>query len=120
MSSRLTKSLELLVGRWEPPLATALAKLGLGVVLPAVFFIYGISCGLSRHATVVTRGGLAEIAGLPAVAVGIAYAAIGLILYVHICWDGHPYFSGLRDAARQLLLLVIVVALAATFGLALI
>ncbi len=120
MSSRLTKSLELLVGRWEPPIVTALAKIGLGIVLPAVVLFYGISCGLSRHATVITRGGLSEIIGLPAVAVGIVYATIGMILYVHICWEGHPYFAGLRDAARQLLLLVMIVALAATFGLALI
>ena len=120
MSSRLTQSLELLVGRWEPPLITVLARFVLGIVLPAMVLFYGISCGLSRHATVITRGGLAEIAGLPAVAVGVAYAAIGMILYVHVCWDGHPYFAGLRDAARQLLLLVMIVALAATFGLALI
>lgn len=120
MSSRLTKSLELLVGRWEPPIVTALARFVLGIVLPAVVFYYGISCGLSRHAMVITRGGLSEIIGLPAVAVGIAYAAIGIIIYVHICWDGHPYFSGLRDAARQLLLMVMIAALAATFGLTLI
>ena len=120
MSARLTKSLELLVGRWQPSIATAVARFALGIMLPAVILFYGISCGLSRHATVITRGGLAEIIGLPAVAVGIAYAAIGMILYVHICWDAHPYFAGLRDVARQFLLLVMIVALAATLGLALI
>jgi len=120
LNSRLTKSLDLLVGQWQPSIATAMARFCLGIVLPSIIVIYGISCGLSRHATVITRGGLAEIIGLPAVAVGIAYATIGLMIYVHICWDGHPHFAGLRDAARQMLVLVIVVALAATFGLALI
>ena len=120
MNSRLTKLLELLVGRCEPPIVIALAKLAAGIVIPVVVLGYGISCGLSRHATIPTRGGLSEITGLPAVAVGIAYAAVGVIIYVHICWEDHPYLAGLRDVARQLLLLVILVALAATFGLALI
>ena len=120
MRLRLTKWLEWLVGRWEPPLFTAFAKFGLGIVIPAIVLVYGISCGLGRHATVIARGGLTEITGLPAVAVGIAYATIGLFIYVHVCWDDHPYFAGLRDVARQMLLGVIIVALVATFGLALI
>ena len=119
VNSRLIKFMQLLVGRWEPPIVVAFAKLGLGIVIPGVVLLYGISCVLSRDAKVIARGGFSEINGLPAVAVGIAYATIGMIIYVHICWDNHPYFAGFRDAARQLLLVVIIIALGATFGLAL-
>ena len=74
----------------------------------------------SRYAKIVARGGLAEITGLHAVAVGIAYATTGVFIYVHISWDDHPYLTGFRDIARQLLLVMIIISLAATFGLALI
>ncbi len=119
MKMKLVKFMELLVGRWEPPIAIAFAKLGLGIFIPIVILIYSLSCVLTRHAPVIARGGISEVSGLPAIAVGIAYATIGLIIYVHICWEDHPHLSGLRDAARQLLLVVIAIALAATFGLAL-
>lgn len=75
---------------------------------------------MSQYAIVPDRGRLARVNGLPAIAVGIAYATIGVILYVRICWDDHPYFAGLRDVASQILLLVVILALAASFGLALI
>ena len=120
MTPRLTKLLEMLVGKWEPAIATALGKFGLGIVIPTAILVYAISCALSRESKVITRGGLAEITGLPAVAIAVAYATIGVIIYVHVCWDDHPYFAGLRHLALQFLLLIIIIALAATFGLALI
>jgi hypothetical protein len=111
MKSRFVKFLELLVGPWEPPIAVAFAKFALGIVVPIVILRHGLSGILTRQAVV---------SGFPAVAIGIAYVALGLIIYVHICWDDHPYLAPFRDLARQLFLIVIIISLVATFGLALI
>ena len=111
--------MELLVGRWEPPIVVAFAKLGLGIVIPTLVLLYGVSCVVNQHALIIARGGFSRISGLPALSAGIAYVAVAMIIYVHICWDDHPYLGGFRDVVRQLLLVVIVIALAATFGLAL-
>ena len=72
MNSRFVKFLELLVGRWEPPIAVAFAKFALGIVVPIVILRHGLSGILTRQAVVITRGGFAGVSGLPAVAIGIA------------------------------------------------
>ena len=120
MIPKLLRCLELVVGRWEPPIAVAIARLVLGVAVPVGILVYGVSCILARQAPIPTRGGIAEAFGLPAVAVGIAYAALGLLVYVHVCWEEHLYLAGFRDVARQVLLVVVALSMAATFGLALI
>jgi hypothetical protein len=120
VDSRFVKFAELLIGRWEPPIAVAFAKFGLGIVVPVAVLIYGLSGILTRQSRVLARGGLSEVSGLPAIAVGIAYVALGLTIYIHICWEDHPYLAPFRDLGRQLLLVVLAVALVATFGLALI
>jgi hypothetical protein len=111
--------LELIVGRWRPSIATAVAKLGLGILCPSVVLVYALRCLFARQAHIITRGGLSQVFGLPAVAVSVAYACVAMIIYVHVCWEDHPYLGGVRDIARQCLLLAIIIALAATFGLAL-
>ncbi len=115
----LHRILKALVGRWQGSVVP-IAKLGLGIVIPALIFAYGTSCIIGRHAYILDRAGRpAAVSGLPASAIGLAYAAAGLLLYVHICWEEHPYLAGVRDFARAFLLTVIAVCLAATLGLAL-
>lgn len=117
----VVKILEALVGRWQGPLAVAFARIGLGIVIPGAIVAYGIACVAGRRAHIIDRAGrLAEVSGLPAVAVGIAYAAVGLLVYVHVCWEEHAYLAGARDLVRSILLGVVAVCLAATLGLALI
>lgn len=117
---RLGRFLELLVGRWQPSPAVAIARLGLGVVCPGLILAYAVSCIIDRQALILARGGLTHVQGLPAVAVGTAYACLAAFLYVHVCWDDHPHLAGFRDFARQLLLLAIFILMAGTLALALI
>jgi len=117
VNARLEKLLEWLVGRCDP--LAAITRVVVGLAVPAVFLVYGVSSMLARRAMVIARHGFAEIVGLPAVAAGFAYAAAALLLYVHVCWDDHPHLGGLRDATRQLLAVVVIVAFAVTFALAL-
>jgi len=114
------RALELLVGRWQPSLAVAFAKLVFGIVCPVLIVAYAVSSIVARDAVIYARGGLTHVQGLPAVAVGIAYACVAGLLYVQVCWEDHPQLSGLRDFARKVLLLVIALLLAGTFALALI
>jgi hypothetical protein len=111
--------LELLVGRWQPSLAVAVGRLALGILIPVMILLYALKCIVGREALVIARGGLTHIQGLPAVAVGVAYACAALVLYVHICWEDHPHLAALRDTSRFILLLAIAVCLAATFTLVL-
>jgi hypothetical protein len=111
--------LDLEIGRWRPSVATAVARLGLGVLAPIPILAYAVTCMATGRALVISRGGLAMIYGYPAMAVGVAYACVAFLIYVHVCWEDHSYFAGLRDFARQLLLMAILIAMAATFGLVL-
>ncbi|MBN1853844.1 MAG: hypothetical protein JW829_14015 [Pirellulales bacterium] len=120
MKPGYVKLLEWIVGRCEPPLIVPLAKLVAGVVIPGIILSYGLIGIFSGNAPIIARRGLTNVTGLPAISVGIAYVAVGLFLYVHFCWENHATFAGLRDVARKILLLVIAIALAATFGLALV
>ncbi len=119
MKPHFAKLLELAIGRWRPDVSTAVAKFGLGVLCPSPILLYGLSCVFSRQASIPTRGGLAPVIGLPAVAVGVVYVCVALMLYVHVCWEDHPLLAGCHDAARKLLALVIAIALAVTVALAL-
>lgn len=112
--------LELLVGRWQPSLGVAIARLGLGIVCPALILAYAVSCIVARQALIIARGGLTHVHGLPAVAIGLAYACVAALLYVHVCWEDHPRFAGLRDFARQALLIAIFLLLGSTIALELI
>lgn len=115
------KLLEALVGRWHGSIAVPLAKIGLGIVIPGLIVAVAVACMLRRHAYIIDRTGhLADVTGLPAIAVAIAYAAVGLFIYVHVCWEEHTQLAGIRDFARQILLGVIGVSLATTLALALI
>jgi hypothetical protein len=117
----IAKILEALVGRWRPSVAVLIARLILGIAIPALIVAYGVRSVFSGHVYILDRTGRpTDVSGLPAVAVGIAYAAAGLIVYVHVCWEEHAYLAGAREFARTILLGVIGAALAATFGLALI
>jgi hypothetical protein len=109
--------LELLIGRWRPSVATAVARLGLGVLCPGIVLAYALRSLFVRQIYIPSRTGLREIVGLPAVAVGVIYACVAMIIYVYVCWDDHPHLSGLRDSATRFLLLAIFIALAAAFGL---
>lgn len=121
MRAVIARFVEAIVGRWQPSIGVAIARLILGIAIPALIFMYGLSCVFSHQAYILDRTGRpTEVSGLPALAVGIAYAAAGLLLYVHVCWEEHAYLAGVRDFARSILLLVIGTALAATLGLALI
>jgi hypothetical protein len=115
----LNSCLELVIGRWRPSLAVAAARLGLGVVLPGLILAYAVRCMVLGRALIISRGGLATVHGYPAVAIGVAYACAALFIYVHVCWEDHAYFAGLRDVARQLLLVIMFISIAATVGLAL-
>ena len=115
-----TRLLELLVGQWQPSAAVAAARVALGIIVPTFIVAYAIRCVLTGNATIIAKEGVREVTGLSAVAIGLAYAAAGLFLYVHVCWEYNPRLAGLRDFARQLLLVVIAASLAATFALALV
>jgi hypothetical protein len=116
---RHERLLELLVGRWQPYLAVAFGRFALGIVFPGLILLYALSCIAAREAPIISRGGLSRVFGLPAMAVGVAYACAALVLYVHICWEDHPHLAGFRDFARSILLLAIAISLAATFALVL-
>jgi hypothetical protein len=118
MNSRTTKLVEIITGRRDP--AAAASRAVLGVLVPLVVITYALSCIVMREATIIGKGALETVIGLPAVAVGVAYATAGVILYVYVCWDDHPQFAGIRDAVLQLLLIVVALAMAVTFALALI
>jgi hypothetical protein len=93
--------------------------LGLGVLVPSLILAYAVRCMVIGRALVISRGGLATVHGYPAVAIGVAYACVALFIYVHFCWEDHAYFAGLRDVARQFLLVVMFFSMAATIGLSL-
>ena len=118
--NHLLRLLDSILGLSDTSRESRLGRLVKGVVIPSVPLIYGVSCVVSRHAMIIGRGGIASLSGLPAIGIGVAYAAVGLLIYVHSCWEDHPQLAGARDAARGVLLLVIIVALLSTFALVLI
>jgi hypothetical protein len=117
--NRYEKLLELLVGRWQPSPAVAVGRLIVGIVVPGLILAYALRCIVIRQALIIGKGHLDHAVGLPSVAVALAYACAALLLYVHVCWEDHPHLAGLRDFARQVLLLAIILCLVATFALAL-
>jgi hypothetical protein len=118
MNATLEKLAEFIVGRRDLP--TVCARTAFGVIFPAFILGYGLKCVFTRHATIIGRGHLEEIIGIPALAAGIAYSLAGIAVYIYICWDDHPRFAGLREAVLQFLLIAIALLFAATIGLALI
>jgi len=116
---RYERLLELLVGRWQPSLAVAVGRLIAGIVCPVLILAYALRSIAIRRALIIGKGHLDHVEGLPAIAVGLAYACVALLIYVHVCWEDHPHLAGLRDIARFVLLLAIAILLAATFTLAL-
>jgi hypothetical protein len=50
----------------------------LGILIPAMIVLYGVRSMLNRQAMIPSRGGLAQIIGLPAAAAGFAYALLGV------------------------------------------
>lgn len=108
-----------ILGLSDPSLEHRVLRFVWGLAVPLVLVGYGISCIVARQASIFTRRGLTEVVGSTAVAVGIAYAAIGLLVYVHCCWEDHPLFAGVRGPARYLLVGVAAAALASTFALTL-
>jgi hypothetical protein len=117
MNLNFQKLAEFIVGSRD--LATMCVRTVFGVVGPATILGYGISCIVSRQATIIGRGALEHIIGLPALVAGVAYSLAGVAAYVFICWDDHPHFSGVRDTLLQLLLIAIAILFAATIAIAL-
>jgi hypothetical protein len=63
--------------------------LGAGVALAPIY--YGIRCLVTDHATFLgSRGARLDVTGSPAIAMAIAYIAIGLFIHAHWFWGLHP------------------------------
>ncbi len=90
-------------------------KLLMGLIAPALPFLYGLSSVLSEHSKFIGRRGFVNLSGFSAVAAGVAYLSLGLLLHVHNCWADHPRLAGVADAARGLLALVFGVGVLAMF-----
>lgn len=78
----------------------------LGVGLALVPIIYGIRCLQTGQATMFgNRGARLEVTGSEAVAMAIAYIAVGVFIHGHWFWGLHPKLAGLSPLPKVLGLL---------------
>ena len=79
----------------------------LGVGLALIPICYGIRCLQSGHATFFgSRGARLELTGTEAVAMAIAYIAIGVFIHAHWFWGLHPRLEALSPILKVLAILV--------------
>jgi hypothetical protein len=84
----------------------------LGVGLALIPICYGIRCWQTGHATFFgSRGSRLDLTGSSAVAMAIAYIAVGVFIHAHWFWGLHPKLEPLSP------ILKVVAALAFLGGL---
>jgi hypothetical protein len=105
------KFLDAILGITDNSTENRISKLLMGIIVPALPVLYGVSSVLSRHSKFIGRGRMADLSGLAAVAAGIGYLSLGLFIHVHYCWKDHPKLAGGADAASVFLILVVGLAL---------
>jgi len=94
--------------RWAPRYVRRLVKTWLGGVgLALVPVSYGVYCLCSGHARL--RG--LELHGSAAVALAIAYIAVGALMHVHWFWGSWPRLNLLRTILKGVALIVFVTSL---------
>jgi hypothetical protein len=78
----------------------------LGVALAMLPIYYGIRCLQSGHATFFgSRGSNLELTGTSAVAMAIAYIAVGVFIHAHWFWGLHPKLLALSPILKVLAVL---------------
>ena len=79
----------------------------LGVGVAAIPIYHGIRCWQTEHATFLgSRGARLELTGSAAVAMAIAYIAVGLFIHAHWFWGLHPKLEALSPVLKALAVLV--------------
>ena len=79
----------------------------LGVGLALIPIYYGIRCLQTGHTAFLgSRGGRLDLTGSPAVAMAIAYLAVGAFIHAHWFWGLHPKLEPLSPILKVLALLV--------------
>lgn len=79
----------------------------LGVGLALIPIYYGIRCMQAGRTTFFgTRGARLELTGSEAMAMAIAYIAVGLFIHAHWFWGLHPKFGALSPILKVLATLV--------------
>jgi len=79
----------------------------LGVGLALVPIGYGIHCLLTGHAKFFgRRGSHLDLTGSAAIAMAIAYIAIGVFIHAHWFWGLHPKLTALSPILKVLAVLV--------------
>lgn len=83
----------------------------LGVALALAPIGYGVRCLVTEHATLIgSRGSRLEVTGSAAVAMAIAYMAVGLFIHAHWFWGLHPRLSPWSPVLKILTLLTFLAA----------
>jgi hypothetical protein len=79
--------------------------LGVGFALIPIY--YGILCLQTGHATFFgSRGSRLDLTGSSAVAMAIAYIAVGVFIHAHWFWGLHPKLEALSPNLKVLAVLV--------------
>lgn len=79
----------------------------LGVGLAMIPIYYGIRCLETGHATLFgSRGSRLVLSGSAAVAMAIAYMAVGVFIHAHWFWGLHPRLEALSPILKVVALLV--------------
>src|SRR5438105_4300649 len=83
-----------------------------GVGLALVPVIYGIHCLVTGHAVLPGRGrGQLDVCGSAAVALAIAYIAVGVLGHLHWFWGAYRRLAGFGAALEVIALIVFVMSL---------
>ena len=104
---RFLKMLDAVLGVTDQSNEERITRFLFGILLPMLPLWYGVASIISRHSKIIGRRGIADLTGTAAMLAGAAYVCLALLIHVHNIWDEHPWFAGVADAAKGLLLIAL-------------